>query len=72
MSYLSPPMWKDVAALLGDFVALYEERNVNQTWIQHLKCCISQLRGESVVTASMQRVSDTAALQDLRRAREEK
>ncbi len=35
--YLVPPMVEDASALLGDFVTLYQEREVHRKWLAHLE-----------------------------------
>ncbi len=72
MSYLSPPMLEDVATLLGDFVTLYEERNVSRAWIQGLEHRATLLQGEVAVAGSLHRVESAGTFQDLRQAREER
>ncbi len=56
MTYVSPLMLEDVAVLLGDFVALYEERNVTWARIQGLECRAALLQGEVMVEDSLHHV----------------
>ncbi len=72
MTYLVPHMLEDASALLGDFVVLYQERNIHRMQILTLERRVTRTRSETEVTEAVLHTEVAGVRQELCQAQGEK
>ncbi len=72
MEYLVPHMLEDTSALLGDFVALYQEWDIHKMQLLYLEQRAKLTKGEAEIEANVLRAEVVGLKQGLDRARLEK